>query len=46
MIAAVTDVPTDAFGIDLAEDRVVGSIDEFASATRLQRWHPSASVVA
>ncbi|RDI53996.1 hypothetical protein [Nocardia mexicana] len=38
MIAAVTDVATDAFGVDLVEDRVVSSVEEFAGATGLQRW--------
>ncbi|WP_024802887.1 hypothetical protein [Nocardia sp. BMG51109] len=39
MIAAVTDASADAFGVDLVEGRVLGSIDEFAAgATGLRRW--------
>ncbi|WP_433621193.1 hypothetical protein [Nocardia sp. CA-120079] len=39
MISAVTGATPDTFGVDLTEDRVVGSIDEFAlGATLLSRW--------
>ncbi|WP_024805731.1 hypothetical protein [Nocardia sp. BMG51109] len=39
MIAAVTDASADTFGVDLVEDRVVSSTDEFATgAIGLQRW--------
>ncbi|BCK57882.1 hypothetical protein [Nocardia wallacei] len=43
MIAGVTEASTDAFRIDLAEGRVLGSTDEFAAgAARMQRWHMAA----
>ncbi|WP_280330676.1 hypothetical protein [Nocardia wallacei] len=46
MIAAVTEASTDAFGVDLVEAQVLGSIDEFASATKLQRWQAIPPVAA
>jgi hypothetical protein len=40
MIADLTDALPDSFGIDLAEDRVLAGIEEYAiGRTALRRWH-------
>ncbi|WP_280378025.1 hypothetical protein [Nocardia wallacei] len=46
VIAAVTEASTDAIGVDLVEAQVLGSTDEFASATQLQRWQATPPVAA
>ncbi len=45
MISAITGVALDSFGIDLTEDRVLASIEEYAvGATVLRRWEVSADI--
>ncbi len=39
MISAITGAGLGSFGVDLAEDRVLRTVEEYAaSATQLQRW--------
>ena len=40
MISAITGTALDSFGLDLTEDRVVASVEEYAlGATQLRRWN-------